>query len=57
MGQPHRERGRHHYSGLLPYDQVSAQDYPPMLVTAGLNDPGHLLGTGKVGRQTAPRKD
>ncbi len=25
-----------HYS---PYDQVSAQNYPPMLVTAGLNDP------------------
>jgi len=22
-----------------PYDQVSAQNYPPMLVTAGLNDP------------------
>ncbi|MHA7820830.1 MAG: S9 family peptidase [Erythrobacter sp.] len=22
-----------------PYDQVKAQDYPPMLVTAGLNDP------------------
>ena len=22
-----------------PYDQVQAQDYPPMLVTAGLNDP------------------
>jgi len=22
-----------------PYDQVSAQDYPPMLVTAGINDP------------------
>ncbi|MDY7097655.1 MAG: S9 family peptidase [Pseudomonadota bacterium] len=22
-----------------PYDQVSAQEYPPMLVTAGLNDP------------------
>ncbi|MEP5937863.1 MAG: S9 family peptidase [Erythrobacter sp.] len=22
-----------------PYDQVSAQDYPPLLVTAGLNDP------------------
>lgn len=22
-----------------PYDQVSAQDYPPMMVTAGLNDP------------------
>ncbi len=26
----------HSYS---PYDQVSAQDYPPMLITAGLNDP------------------
>ncbi|MEL7445320.1 MAG: S9 family peptidase [Pseudomonadota bacterium] len=25
-----------HYS---PYDQVSAQEYPPLLVTAGLNDP------------------
>lgn len=22
-----------------PYDQIKAQDYPPMLVTAGLNDP------------------
>ena len=22
-----------------PYDQVARQDYPPMLVTAGLNDP------------------
>ncbi len=22
-----------------PYDQVTAQDYPPMMVTAGLNDP------------------
>ena len=22
-----------------PYDQISAQEYPPMLVTAGLNDP------------------
>lgn len=26
----------HSYS---PYDQVSAQDYPPLMVTAGLNDP------------------
>jgi oligopeptidase B len=26
----------HSYS---PYDQVKAQDYPPLMVTAGLNDP------------------
>jgi oligopeptidase B len=25
--------------GYSPYDQVSAQDYPPLMVTAGLNDP------------------
>ncbi len=25
--------------GYSPYDQVKAQDYPPLLVTAGLNDP------------------
>ncbi|QZH75981.1 MAG: S9 family peptidase [Erythrobacter sp.] len=28
-----------HILSYSPYDQVSAQDYPPMLVTAGLNDP------------------
>ncbi|MBB4641104.1 S9 family peptidase [Rhizorhapis suberifaciens] len=25
--------------GYSPYDQVKAQDYPPMLITGGLNDP------------------
>jgi oligopeptidase B len=29
----------HHIRSYSPVDQVSAQDYPPMLVTAGLNDP------------------
>jgi len=28
-----------HIRSYSPYDQVRAQDYPPMLVTAGLNDP------------------
>jgi len=28
-----------HLLSYSPYDQVVAQDYPPMLVTAGLNDP------------------
>jgi len=28
-----------HLLSYSPYDQVIAQDYPPMLVTAGLNDP------------------
>ena len=29
----------HHIRSYSPVDQVSAQDYPPMLVTSGLNDP------------------
>jgi len=28
-----------HLLSYSPYDQVTRQDYPPMLVTAGLNDP------------------
>ncbi len=41
-----------------PYDNVTAQAYPPILVTAGLNDPARdLLGTGEVGRAAAARQD
>ena len=29
----------HHIRSYSPYDQVRAQDYPPLMVTAGLNDP------------------
>jgi oligopeptidase B len=40
MGQPIEDKDAfeliHSYS---PYDQVRAQDYPPLMVTAGLNDP------------------
>ena len=28
-----------HILSYSPYDQVTAQDYPPLMVTAGLNDP------------------
>ncbi len=28
-----------HILSYSPYDQVNAQDYPPLMVTAGLNDP------------------
>jgi oligopeptidase B len=33
------EAAFHHIRSYSPYDQVATQDYPPMLVTAGLNDP------------------
>ena len=29
----------HYMKGYAPYENVEAKDYPPMLVTAGLNDP------------------
>jgi len=38
-GNPEDEAYFHYMLAYSPYDQVSAQAYPPMLVTAGLHDP------------------
>ncbi len=41
-----------------PYDNVSAQNYPAMLVTAGLQRPArHLLGAGEMGGEAARHQD
>ena len=40
MGQSdHRQGSVRPDPQLLPYDNVKAQDYPPMLITGGLTDP------------------
>ncbi|WP_406818600.1 S9 family peptidase [Novosphingobium ovatum] len=39
-GNPIEDRGAFELiASYSPYDQVRAQDYPPLMVTAGLNDP------------------
>jgi oligopeptidase B len=38
-GDPNDPKYYHVIRSYSPYDNVEAQDYPPMLVTAGLNDP------------------
>ncbi len=39
-GNPITDRAAFEYiRSYSPYDQVTAQDYPPMLITGGLNDP------------------
>ncbi len=38
-GNPNEEEYFYYMHSYSPYDQVTAQDYPYMLVTAGLNDP------------------
>jgi oligopeptidase B len=38
-GNPGRENFYRYMLSYSPYDNVAAQDYPHILVTAGLNDP------------------
>ncbi len=39
-GDPIKDKSAFEYiRSYSPYDQIEAKDYPPMLVTAGLNDP------------------
>ena len=49
-GNPIEDRAFFEYiRSYSPYDQLEQRDYPPILVTAGLNDPqGDILGAGQV---------
>jgi oligopeptidase B len=38
-GNPENEEHYWYIKGYSPYDNVAAQDYPDLLITAGLNDP------------------
>ena len=38
-GNPNEEKFFRYMRSYSPYDNVAAQDYPPMIVSAGLNDP------------------
>jgi oligopeptidase B len=38
-GNPHEKEYYHYMKTYSPYDNVEAQEYPHMLITAGLNDP------------------
>jgi oligopeptidase B len=38
-GNPHEAEAYSYIRSYSPYDNIVAQDYPHMLVTAGLNDP------------------
>ncbi len=39
LGDPREERFYYYMRSYSPYDNVRAQEYPNMLITAGLNDP------------------
>lgn len=39
LGDPREEEIYHYMKSYSPYDNVRAQEYPNMLITAGLNDP------------------
>jgi oligopeptidase B len=38
-GDPRRDEYYAYMLSYSPYDNIAARDYPPMLVTGGLNDP------------------
>jgi oligopeptidase B len=38
-GDPHQDDFYEYMLSYSPYDNITARDYPPMLVTGGLNDP------------------
>jgi oligopeptidase B len=48
-GDPNKKEYYDYMKSYSPYDNISAKNYPNMLVTAGLNDPRvGLLGTCKI---------
>ncbi|SUX64787.1 protease 2 [Citrobacter braakii] len=53
-GNPQDEEYYTYMKSYSPYDNVTAQDYPHLLVTDGITRlPGAILGTGKMGGKTA----
>jgi len=47
-----------HILSYSPHDNVAARDYPAIIAMAGLTDPpGHLPGTGEVGRAAQGHAD